>query len=182
MMVVSDVLSADREFFGMEGGIGIVPRKKENSFFLGEGYKSMRKSAQDNKKAALGGLVVGMATGYGTSELIQHFNANQDVPSEVIKKNKYELAGALTFIGGLLGGVSVVGFFCKQAGKKEGIEIGRKEEILKRIQEYKEELKVIEREDLTPDAKNAAKSRVIKFLNKEEEAYNNIGEERIYEK
>lgn len=188
IMSLLSVFAADRRFFEREEKIGIVPSKKENSFFLFEGYKSMRKSAQDNKKAVLGGGVgVGMVSGYATSEFIQRFNANKDLPSEVIKKNKYELAAGLTFLGGLLGAVSVVGFFCKQAGKKEvilegekrGIEIGRKEELLKRIQEYRDELEAIEEEDLTPDAKNATKSRVMKFLNKEEEAYKNIEEKTI---
>ncbi len=88
MMSVLSVFAADREFQeGEEKEHAIViPKKEENSFFLVEGYKSMRKSAQDNKKAALGGVAVGMASGQATSELIQRFNANKNLPSEVIKK------------------------------------------------------------------------------------------------
>lgn len=66
-------------------------------------------------------------------------------------------------MGGFLGGAVTAMIYGKRSA--------RRKVSLKNIQEYKNDLELIEKEDLTPDARNAAKSLVMKFLKKEEENY-----------
>jgi hypothetical protein len=69
----------------------------------------------------------------------------------------------LTSFGGFLGGAVTAMIYGKRSGRRDA--------CLKNIKEYKHELELIEKQDLTPDARNAAKSLVMKFLKKEEENY-----------